>query len=70
MGSFNLPPGCGRLPSEDPIPPECENCELDECPGLDNCKIYLDAQKIRDIEYCECADQMYRDFKEINEGVS
>ena len=43
---WGLPPGCGRLPGEEPQPPSCEDCpeeRFEKCPGQDKCvEVVLD----------------------------
>ncbi len=43
---WDLPPGCGMLPGEEPQPPSCEDCpeeQYEKCPGQDKCvEVYLD----------------------------
>ncbi len=40
---WSLPPGCGNVPGDEPLPPCCEECpeEIEaNCPGEDNCEIF------------------------------
>jgi hypothetical protein len=62
----NLPPGCNLNdePGNQPIPPECEACEVEAlCPGEDKCSIFKAAQAARDKEAGEVADAMARDLR-------
>lgn len=52
---WSLPPGCGRLPGEEPEPPSCDDCpeeRFDECPGIGKCQeVYLDSNPACCIEH-------------------
>ena len=72
--SGNLPPGCTNYDIENAyggdMPPECEICaNPEDCPGMDKCPVFLAAQAIRDKENDLVSEQMYKDFKEITEGM-
>lgn len=40
---WSLPPGCGSVPGDEPMPPCCEECPdeiYDNCPGEDKCEMF------------------------------
>lgn len=57
---WSLPPGCGNVPGDEPLPPCCEECpeEIEaNCPGEDACPIF---QKLVQDE-ADIDQQMFED---------
>lgn len=82
MGIFgwSLPPGCGTLPGEEPLPPSCEDCSeerFEKCPRTDKCQdvmfdVHLACCLIHHTEFCGgegCMSCMADDFVSIEDSA-
>lgn len=60
---WSLPPGCGNVPGDEPLPPCCEECPEEmytNCPGEDNCEVFQRLVK----DESDVDQQMYDDYVE------